>query len=78
MASKILDENQYFKLVASIAMLNDCKLLSINYSKRIIHLSGSPDAVQFCTEELEELLGRYLSVKPGAAYVPEIYATGIR
>jgi len=78
MASIILDENQYFKLVASIAMLNDCKLLSINYSKRIIHLSGPPDAVQFCTEELEGLLGRYPSGKYGTSYIPKIYATGAR
>jgi hypothetical protein len=61
MASKILDKNQYFKLVASIAMLNDCNLLSINYSKRIIHLSGPPYAFQFCTDALDGLLVRYQS-----------------
>ncbi len=58
MTAKILDETQYFNLVASIAMLNDCKLLRINYSERIIHLTGSVDAVQFCTDQLEALLGR--------------------
>jgi hypothetical protein len=66
MTSKVLDENQYFNLVASIAMLNQCKLLNINYSERIIHLSGPKDAVRFCTDELEALLGRYHPGQPGS------------
>ena len=59
MASRYLDENQYHKLVAGIAILNDCKLLNINFPERVINLSGPPEAVQACSAELEEVLGRY-------------------
>jgi len=59
MASKNLDEKQYFTLLAGIAILHDCKLLSINLPERIIDIAGRPEAVQNCSAELEDLLGRY-------------------
>ena len=59
MAPRYLDENQYLNLVAGIAIFNDWKLLSINFPERIINLTGRPEAVQHCSAELENLLGRY-------------------
>ena len=61
MQSNVLNENQYFNLVASIALLNDCKLLDIDFADQQIHLYGKPAAVRSCHKELEALLGRQSS-----------------
>ena len=58
MPSTYLTEKQYFNLVASIAYLHDCRVVSLNYSKRIITLAGLPKSVRTCSIELEALLGR--------------------
>jgi hypothetical protein len=52
-----LNEKQYVNLVAGIAILNDCKLLNIDFSEKVINIAGPPDAVRACSAELEKLLG---------------------
>ena len=58
MPSKYLTEKQYYNLVAAIAFLHDCRVVSLNYLERIITLAGPPKAVHTCSLELEALLGR--------------------
>ena len=59
MTSTYVDRNRYFNLVAGVSVLNDCKVLNINFTDRIVNLYGSPKAIRVCSEELEKVLGRY-------------------
>jgi len=58
MPSTYLTEKQYFNLVAAIAYMHDCRVVSLNYSERTITLVGPPKSVHTCSLELEALLGR--------------------
>ncbi len=38
MSAEYLNENQYHNMVASIACLNDCKLVGLNFYQQIIEI----------------------------------------
>ena len=54
-----LTVKQYFNFVASVAILHDCQLVDINFSKRIINIRGPQESVRGCFVELENSLGQY-------------------
>jgi len=57
MYPKCLNEKEYFNLVAGIAILHDCDLVDLDFSKRIINVTGTLQAVNSYAIELEQLLG---------------------
>jgi len=56
MLSKYLTRQQYFNFVAAVALFNDCLIMDINFSERIIKIEGHPKSVYACSAELVELL----------------------
>jgi len=59
MLSRYLTKKQYFNLVAAIANLHNCRLMDIDFPRRIINIAGHRKAVNACCVELEGLFGRY-------------------
>jgi len=60
MDSTLPYENRFLNLVAGVSVLNDCKLLSIDFPGQVINLSGPLEGVRACCSELE-LLSQYQS-----------------
>lgn len=53
-----LSPAQYHRFVEMIALLNDCRLLEIDWQRRSICISGSSTAVAACEAELAQWLGQ--------------------
>jgi len=58
MPSKYLTRQQYFNFVVAVALLNNCRIMDINFSERIIKIEGHPKSVYACSAELFELMGQ--------------------
>jgi len=52
-----LSPAQYHRFVEMIAMLNDCRLLELDWQRQSICISGSSAAVAACEAELAQWLG---------------------
>ena len=59
MQSKYLNRSQYANFIACVASRHGCKLVGVDFEKRIIDIEGARDAVQSCFATLERLLGRH-------------------
>ena len=66
LSSNYLTGKHYFNFVAAVAILHDCQLVDINFSKQIINIRGLQESVCGCFVELEKLLGQY-STDPQSA-----------
>ena len=58
MRTNHLTEKQYFNFVNAVAILHDCRLININFSKHVIQLEGTPDDMNTCFHELSMVLGK--------------------
>ena len=52
-----LNEKQYFNFVAAIAVMHGCRLVDVDFQKRIINIKGGVQDVSNCAVELEQVLG---------------------
>ena len=59
MSCNALTETQFFSLVSTIASQHSCRLVDIDFDKRIINIAGPSESEHACAIELEEILGQY-------------------
>ena len=58
MSPKYLTKRQYSNFVAAVAILNNCRLVDIDFSRQIIDIEGPLTNIHACCTELEAMLGR--------------------
>ena len=57
MPSKLLTDRQYSNFVAAVAILNNCRLVDIDFSRQVIDMEGPLTDIHACYSELESILG---------------------
>ena len=58
MRTNHLTEYQYLNFVSAVAILYNCRLIDIDFPKKVIELEGAPDDMSACFHELSMLLGK--------------------
>jgi hypothetical protein len=55
--SFVLDEMQVTRFIAAVANLYGCRLVDIDFARRIVNISGDRRAVTECINELHRVIG---------------------
>ena len=58
MRTNHLTEKQSLNFVSAVAILNNCRLIDIDFPKHVIQLEGEPHDMNACFHELSMLLGK--------------------
>ena len=57
MSPRLLTKHQYSNFVAAVAVLNNCRVVDIDFSRQIIDIEGPLTDIRVCCTELEAVLG---------------------